>query len=206
MRVRKSAEDRKAEIVQAALTLAFEAGPEGVTTGMIADRLGLTQPAIYKHFPSKEDIWRSVTQTLSGQITANIEDAMSRDENPLMRLRRLVLGHLRLVHATPALPEIMVTRDPKEVQNAVRTEIQSTMTGFFNELIRTIEDAQEAGSFRADIAASDLATLVFGVIQSLVLRMMVSRDPSVLLVDGERLLELQLSAFAQQEDGLGDIE
>ncbi|MBV1896914.1 MAG: TetR/AcrR family transcriptional regulator [Rhodobacteraceae bacterium] len=203
MRVRKSAEDRKAEIVQAALALAFEVGPEGVTTGMIADCLGLTQPAIYKHFPRKDDIWRSATRTLSGQITANIEDATNRDETPIKRLRRLILGHLQLVHATPALPEFMVARDPKGAQNAVRDEIMPAMTGFFNELADAIKAAQSDGSFRTDIDATDLATLIFGVIQSLVLRMMVTRDPSVLLANGERLLDLQLSAFTQRQ---GEIE
>jgi len=201
MRIRKSAEDRKAEIVQAALALAFEMGPEGVTTGMIADRLGLTQPAIYKHFPNKDDIWRSVTLNLSAQIVANISGAADQAVRPVEHLRLLVLGHLQLVHSAPALPEIMVARDPTGAQNAVRAEIQSRMTEFFNTLINTIVDAQDIGRLRADIEANDLATLIFGVIQSLVLRMLVTRNPEVLLADSERLLDLQLSAFAQQGDG-----
>jgi len=201
MRIRKSAEDRKAEIAQTALALAFEIGPEGVTTGMIADRLGLTQPAIYKHFPCKEDIWRSVTLNLSEQIVANILGAADQAVPPVERLRLLVLGHLQLVHSAPALPEIMVARDPKGAQNAVRTEIQSRMSDLFSALTKTVKDAQDDGSFRADIKARDLATLVFGVIQSLVLRMLVTRDPAILLADSERLLDLQLSAFARQGDG-----
>jgi len=198
MKTRKSAEDRRAEIVQTALALAFEAGPERVTTGMIADRLGLTQPAIYKHFPRKDDIWRAVTSHLSMQIAANIARAADQAATPVDRLRLLILGHLRLVHTTPALPEIMVARDPKGVQNTVRQEIRSRMADFFNALVRAIEAAQDTGHFRADTNAQDIATLIFGIIQSLVLRMLVTRTPQVLLTDGERLLDLQLSVFARQ--------
>jgi len=136
MRVRKSAEDRKAEIVQATLALAFENGPDRVTTGMIADRLGLTQPAIYKHFPNKDDIWRSIAHNLSAQITANINAVAGQGGDPLERLRGLVLGHLRLVMSTPALPEIMVARDPEGVQTPVRREIRSRMTDFANALTK----------------------------------------------------------------------
>ena len=195
MRTRKSAEDRKADILQATFALAFEAGPDLVTTGMIAGHIGLTQPAIYKHFPSKDDIWRSAAKILCGQIAANMTHAKEQATGPIEHLRLLVFGHLRLVHATPALPEIMVARDPKGVRNTVRRQVRSSMTEFFNELTRAINEAQADGHLCSETKAQDMATLVFGVIQSLVLRMLVSRDPSVLLRDGERLLDLQLSAL-----------
>lgn len=201
MRTRKSAQDRKAEIELAALALAFEAGPDRVTTGMIADRLGLTQPAIYKHFPRKDDIWNAITKSLGAQVRANIADATARAATPVARLRLLVLGHLRLVHRTPALPQIMVTRDPNGQQSAARAEIQSAMTEYFQALTSAIVDGQGNASLRAETNAKDLATLVFGIIQSLVLRMLVTRDPAVLLEDSERLLDLQLSAFARQGGG-----
>ena len=196
MRVRKPAEDRKVEIVQTALTLAFKTGPDRVTTGMIADRLGLTQPAIYKHFPSKDDLWLAVELTLRAQIEANIQAASDPSLAPVARLRLLVMGHLNLVYKTPALPEIMVARNPRGLQ----TGIQNSMSGFFKALTATIEEAQKNGFFQAGIPANDLAALIFGVIQSLVLRMLVNRDPTILRADGERLLDLQLSAFARQGD------
>ena len=196
MSTRKPTEDRKADIIQATFALAFEVGPEQVTTGMIAERLGLTQPAIYKHFPRKEDIWRVAAKILSDQIAANIALAKDQGANPIDHLRLLVLGHLRLVFDTPALPEIMVARDPRGVRNAVRMEIQSSMTAFSRELTGTIEQAQADGRLRPETEAKDMAALIFGVIQSLVLRMLVTRNPLVLLQDGERLLDLQLSAFA----------
>ncbi len=201
MVVRKSAQDRKDEIVQTALELAFKVGPDRVTTGMIAARIGLTQPAIYKHFPRKDDLWRSVTTTLSAQIAKNISTAKQRAKTPMDRLRLLVMGHLKLIHATPALPEIMVARDPKGVQKLIRMEIRSGMTGFYDDLTQAVKDAQRDGSLRKDLKAQDLATLIFGVIQSLVLRMLVTRDTKVLLNDAERLLNLQLSAFSQRGDG-----
>lgn len=197
MRARKSQQDRKAEIVQAALDLAFEAGPDLLTTGMIADRLGLTQPAIYKHFRSKEDIWQGVADSLCDLIAANIEKSRDTSMTPERSLRRLVLGHLRLVRDNPALPQIMVMRDPTEAQNASLTQIRASMSKFRDNLIDAIRQAQSAGRFRADIGASDGATLIFGIIQGLVLRLLLTHDPEILLSEGERLLDLQLSLLAE---------
>ncbi|WIY23660.1 hypothetical protein [Parasedimentitalea psychrophila] len=70
------------------------------------------------------------------------------------------------------------------------------MTAFFKALTSAVKDAQTGGCLCAETAPQDIATLIFGIIQSLVLRLLVTRDPSLLLSDGKRLLELQLSAFA----------
>ena len=42
------------------LVLARERGPDAITTQAIADRIGVTQGAIFRHFPDKEAIWMAV--------------------------------------------------------------------------------------------------------------------------------------------------
>jgi AcrR family transcriptional regulator len=198
MTARKSTDDRRTEIKQATLALAFQHGPGQVTTGMIAARLGLTQPAIYRHFPRKDDLWQSIAQDLCARIARTVADAVAQSTSLPDRLRRLVTGHLKLIHEAPALPEIMVMRDQNNPQAALRQEILSSMAGFTQAMLGTITEAQETGTFRADIDARDIATLTLGVIQSLVLRLLVTRDPSVLLHDFDRLLDLQLSIFTRK--------
>jgi AcrR family transcriptional regulator len=199
-RTRKSARDRKAEICQTALALAFEVGPDMVTTGMIAARLGLTQPAIYKHFPRKEDIWSEVAEDLAARVGANL--ARSRDAacGPVARLRMLVMDHLRLVERNPALPEIMVLRDQHNIRSALRQPILRIMASFHADLVLNVKLAQEQRLFWADIDATDATALIFGIIQSLVLRMMLNRDPGILVPEGERLLTLQLAGFTRTGD------
>jgi len=51
--VRKSAELRKAEIVATVLDLADRIGPDRVTTGAVASQIGVTQAALFRHFPTK---------------------------------------------------------------------------------------------------------------------------------------------------------
>lgn len=196
-RTRKSASDRKAEIQQTTLDLAFEVGPDHVTTGMIAAKLGLTQPALYKHFPKKGDIWAAIADQLGQRVGANIARATATTTDPLERIRLLVLGHLQLVRETPALPEIMVMRDASSNHAMVQSAIQTRMTDFRGTLVAAVIAAIESGEFRDNIAAKDAATLIFGVIQSLVLRLMVTRNTAILLEDGARLLDLQLSSFAK---------
>jgi len=195
MNVRLPANTRKQEIRQAALRLAFAVGPTQVTTGMIATELGLSQPAIYKHFPSKKEILTDIAHHLGNHITQNTQRAKDSEADPVAKLQMLVLGHLKLVMEYPALPEFMIMRDRKGSHIHLQKTIQAAIMEFRDTLESEVSLAVQAGQFRATLAPADAAALIFGVIQSLVLRMLVTRNPEILATDGSRLLDLQLAGF-----------
>lgn len=195
---RKPSRDRQKDILKATLDLAFEVGPDHVTTGMIAKRLGLSQPAIYKHFPRKVDIWQGVSKSLCVQIRQNTQGVDSPSSSAIDTLRRLVLGHLHLVAATPALPEIMTTRDPTDALTRARKDIQAEVSNFRAALVRTYEAGQSSGALTSSLTATDGVTLLFGIIQSLVLRLIVSRNPAPLVDDGARLFDLQIALLSDE--------
>ncbi len=199
MSIRKTASDRRAEIADAAMSLAADVGPGQVSTGMIAERLGLTQPAIYKHFPRKDDIWLAVADHLTELIARNIARAAVAPLSPDARLRTLVMDQLTVVRDNPALPNIMVMHDNREAQGELRASMQASMAGFRRALIDNVRAAVEQGVFRPTIDPGDAAMLLLGIIQSLALRMLMSRNQQILLADGERLLELQLAGFSMRE-------
>lgn len=202
MKTRLPTQDRKREIIQIALLMAFRVGPAQLTTGMIAAELGLSQPAIYKHFPSKDDLMAEIAQYLGQRITQNIANASQTKAAPVARLKTLVLGHLHLLEECPALPEFMIMRDKNDGHINLHDTIQGAMMAFSAALETDVKAAIAKGQFRIDLNTSDATTLIFGVIQSLVLRMLVSRNPGILATDGARLLNLQLAGFmATGDDG-----
>lgn len=190
------AKQRKQEIESVALELAFKVGPANVTTGMIAAQMGLTQPAIYKHFPSKDDIWLGVSKHLSKQILQNVSQVQAAGVAPVETLRQLIIGHLQIVKEYPGLPEFMVTRNAVDGDLIFRNAILGAVGELRAALMTNVRAAIAAGDFRNDINAEDATTLIVGVIQGLVLRMLVTRDPSVTTENGSRLLELQLAGFS----------
>lgn len=192
--------DRRAEIIETALTLAFEAGPSRVTTVAIADRLGLTQPAIYRHFRSKAAMWEAINDRLGREMSDNIATVETSDAPVTERLRSLVLGQLALIRKNPALPEIMVARDPDSADAVVRATMQAQMARFHATLIALCREAQAKGTLKQGLTPQDAALLLMGILQSLALRLILSRDVSTILEDGARLLSLQLSAFFPESD------
>ncbi len=186
---------RRAEIARVALDLAAEMGPAAVSTGMIAARLGISQPALYKHFRNKRDIWAGIGEEIATRITANLSRAQAEEHAPLARLRRQVLDHLRLIAEIPALPDIMLLRGHDDSLAPLRERVLEAMSEFHARLAEAAREAHGTGLFAPDVDPEDAASLVMGLIQNLVLRMALSGRPGDMTGDGERMLELLMRAF-----------
>lgn len=88
-----------AEIVAAAAALADEAGFAGVTMGLLAERLGIRPPSLYKHVSSLADLQHRVATLAMTELSEQIRDAVQgkagRDALAalLTALRSYVTGH-----------------------------------------------------------------------------------------------------------------
>lgn len=72
--LKQATEVRQANLVLAALQLAAQRSPADITTTDLAQAVGITQGAVFKHFASKDAIWLAamdwVTQALMEQLNA----------------------------------------------------------------------------------------------------------------------------------------
>ncbi|TKT69642.1 TetR/AcrR family transcriptional regulator [Aquamicrobium sp. LC103] len=88
-------DDARARILAEAAALFAEQGYETSSLSELAARLGLTKPAIYHYYSSKQDLFDAVIlETLTG-LVANVEEALADTTGPCEKLRRFMVGHAR---------------------------------------------------------------------------------------------------------------
>ncbi len=187
-RIRKSAQDRKAEIVQTAIRLAAELGPDRVTTQRLADEVGLTQPAIFRHFPTKADIWVSVGQFIVGRFAAQPDNDPEAPSEPLAHLRATISRHLSSLSRHPAITAILFSRELHVENEELRAHFEKMMAARRAGFARLIEQARDAGRLRAGIVPEDGAALVLATIQGLAMRWSLEKRRFDLQAEGERLI------------------
>jgi len=195
MRIRKSAESRKAEIIDAALRLADKLGPDRLTTEAIANAVGLTQAGVFRHFPKKQEIWEAVAARIGSKMEAHWAKARSNDASPTDRIRILVAEQLRLIQSTPAIPAILFSRELHAKNKGLRKAFFRLMGRFHCFVADLAAEAAEAGEFRDNFDPEDAAFLIIGLVQGLAVRWSISDRNFDLKEEGNRLLELQLSGF-----------
>ena len=93
-------EDIKTRIVSAARTLYLERGPDAVTMRAVAERVGVTATALYRHFPDKEAILREVVGEGARLLGSHLFRALEAS-TPLERLRATAFAYLDFALAQP---------------------------------------------------------------------------------------------------------
>lgn len=194
--VRRTADDRKAEIVATTLRLADELGPDRLTTQAIADAVGLTQPAIFRHFPTKRALWQAVAEAIAKSMAEAWQGALAEATAPEERLVALIRVQLRQIEANPALPAILHSRELQTENAELRQSFLTLMMRFQGMLRAELTDARDAGLVRADIEPEDCAVLLISLVQGLAIRWSLGNRAFALETEGARLIAAQLRFFS----------
>jgi TetR/AcrR family transcriptional regulator len=171
---RLSGEARRAEIIDAVLSLSAERSPGLITTAEIAKALGLSQGAIFKHFPSKEDIWLAVAEQVANSLLATIKQAAEQATAPLAALRAVFLAHVGFVIEHPGTPRFIFHELQRAVDSPVKQRLRGMLANYRQLLVRLLEAAAQRGELDEKINQQAAASLFIGSIQGLVMQSMVA--------------------------------
>jgi len=161
--------DRREQIAAMALELLARTSIEALTTRDLASALGLTQPALFRHFKNREALLVGVVEHARAQLEKTavaIFSAGGRAVEQLLELGAALLGHAERQPGLPRLLFASTTESAGEVREALRgvVAMQSLVVA---ELVR---QGQREGEIDRAIDAGAAATLFVGMIQGLILR------------------------------------
>lgn len=202
---RQSAEDRKAQIVTVVLRLADEIGPDRLSTTDVARAIGLSQPAIFRHFPTKGALWLAVAEDIADRLQGRWAEAEATASGPQARLKALVGAQLTAISETPALPSILFSRELQVDNHALRDVFRGLLATFQGRLHAAIRDSQAKGALRRDVDPGDVAILLTSLVQGVAIRWTLGARGFSLVHEGLRLLDVQLALFIERK-GISDDE
>lgn len=193
---RKPAEDRKTDIVEALLRLADQIGPDRLTTNDIAREVGVTQAAIFRHFPTKAELWSAVGEVIAVRLAEAWQQALAANTTPKDRLRALIAAQLRQIETTPALPAILHSREINVDNALLRQRFRGLMMQYQAHLVANLEGMIADGSMTPDVRPQDAAVLLTSLVQGIAIRWSLGSRGFALQPEGLRLLDVQLALFA----------
>ena len=94
---RLSAEERREQVLRAAIHEFAQHGYHAAKTAAIAEAAGISQPYIYALFPSKKALFLACQDRVSERIRETFQAAFERGGSPEEGLRRMGLGVERLL-------------------------------------------------------------------------------------------------------------
>jgi AcrR family transcriptional regulator len=160
----KSKLPRREQIVNAARRLVIKVGSENVTVRRIAEEVGFTEAAIYRHFKSKKDILYLLVENIESSLISDltIEDDRGGDVFETILLRHLSAIEKRRGISFQVIAEIISLGDKK-----LNQRIYDTIEKYIAKLTTILQDEVRQGRLRRDIDVDATAFLIFSVLQGL---------------------------------------
>lgn len=138
------------EILAAARGLLAETGSEeAVSVRAVADRVGVSTPAIYLHFADKEALLAEVCNQVFEALDAAMEQAAAGAVDPMDALRQRGLAYVHFAVANPEHYRLVMMRRPVDGESIGASDAMLA-EGAFAHLLSAIGRCQETGLIRAD--------------------------------------------------------
>ena len=154
--------DRRTQILDVAARLFAERGFHGVSVGDIGKAVGVSGPALYKHFDSKDAVLAEMLVAISERLLAEGQDRVARAGDADAAIAALVDWHVEFALAQPALI-VVQDRDwqslPREARERVRS-LQREYVDLWADQLRRLDPDLPLDRARA------MAHAAFGLINS----------------------------------------
>ena len=153
------------ELADAALEIIATRGISELTTKNVAEAVGLTTGAIFRHFKSLDALLVAVAERVGDVLDSCYPPA---GLEPLERLEHFVEARSAVVGDRVGVLRLMLSEQfamalPKTAARRLRAAVDTTRAF----LVTTIAEAQAANQLRQDITSETLAVIVMGTIQIL---------------------------------------
>jgi AcrR family transcriptional regulator len=148
---RLKAPQRREQLMEVATKLFARNGYEATTTAAIALAAGVTEPILYRHFKSKQELFVAIVKAVSDRTMKHWEDLIRGIEDPAEQFRRIAADlpqHMeKLADAYHVLHGALATSRDKKVL-AVMKDHYVQIEKFF---AKVIQDGQKTGVFRKNM-------------------------------------------------------
>lgn len=170
------ADERRAATVEAVVGLAGEQNPSDITTTAIAQRMGLTQGALFRHFPTKDAILEAVMAWVGERLLARVDKAAAASASPLAALEAVFLAHIEFVSEHPGVPRMLFGELQRPGETLPKRLVQGAVRQYGERLRRLLDAGKSQGELDAELDCEAAAVLFIGTVQGLVIQSLLAGE------------------------------
>jgi len=170
------ADERRAATVEAVVALAAQTNPSDISTTAIAKHMGVTQGALFKHFPTKESIIEAVMGWVADRLLARIDAATRKAATPLAALDAVFMTHVEFVTIHPGVPRMLFGELQRAEMNGPKRLVQALIARYSERVRALLAQGKAAGEIRANMNEGSAALLFVGMVQGLVMQSLLAGD------------------------------
>ena len=156
---------RKDQILQA-LARMLEAAPgQRITTAALAREVGVSEAALYRHFPSKARMFEGLIKFIEDTLFARITRIITEEERAEIRCHKILLLLLTFCDKNPGMTRLLTGDALAGETERLRERIAQFFSRLEAQLKQVLREAQIRENLKTTISPAVLANLLLASIE-----------------------------------------
>lgn len=157
-------DERRSQIIEVAMKIINEEGYGAFTTRRLAEKIGISEPALYRHYKSKDDIIVHILGKMK-ELWISIKSETDKAQDLEEKLCHFVMMHFRYIEQNPDILAILFADEYLRLNENVRTELFKVTDIRFAYLHKLLDEGIKSGKIKGSNPDA-LAIIVVGAIRT----------------------------------------
>ena len=193
---------RQYEIIEAAGKLLSFQGVSGLTIKKLAQEMGFSESALYRHFQSKEDIILTLLRYLYQNMQERFQELEDPSATPPQQLQQVFQSQFRFFKKHPYFVVAIFADGLLEESQKINQAIGRIMQLKKTVLEEILSRGQLIGEFTQEIPTSALAHIIMGSFRLLMYKWRMDNFGFDIEVNGENTIRSLLTLIQRKENTL----
>lgn len=165
---------RQEQIARTALAVVAQHGLNYLNIGTLACEVGVAPSAIYRYFPSKDALLKSILELVARLLRENVTAVCEQTRDPLEQLHLLMQRHVNLASHNAGIPRVLFSEQIFAGDSGRRGLVDQTFHSYLGEIAQIISDGQRQGHIRPTVPPEVASVMFLGLIQPAVILQLIS--------------------------------
>lgn len=161
---------RQQEIIDSALEMISENGMENFTIKKLAGIMGISEPALYRHFESKQKIMILIISQYRNSIFDLFDKLIESDVHPISKIENFYIGIISSFKQKHALSTILFSEELIRHDKELSYEVYSIIQMMHSRIERILMTIKKNRELKTDISCSDIAWIIMGTMRMVITR------------------------------------
>ena len=154
--------ERQTEIIQVALELISEKGIQNLTIKNLSKKIGISEPAIYRHFNSKIDILIAILDSFTIKTKELFAKELQLQTSALEKIEHLYTKHFEYLSDSPSVATVLFSEEIFKNDDILIAKISAVINEKDKILQQIISDGQKNGEITNKVDTDYLSTIIIG--------------------------------------------
>jgi TetR/AcrR family transcriptional regulator, fatty acid metabolism regulator protein len=178
--------ERQQQIIETAIKLIAEKGIQNLTIRNLSEEIGVTEPALYRHFDNKLEILKAVIKYFRIKMQPAIKN-LDKSINSLNKIESFILEHLKIISQNPNLAKVIFSEANFQNEENLILKMNNMMKQSHIILETVVQSGQSRNEIRTDVTSLSIIRMIIGSMRLLVTQWSMSGMIFNLETEGKQL-------------------